>query len=102
MDFNHRIVKNILNDLRKTISKEISLGQLKTAIDKHTGAVDSTFPKEIWEIIAGLNDLTTEQEQRNYAANLNTDEEGSYDSDEHYTIFDGAIAALQSYLDKAP
>jgi len=98
MHFNQRMASRIVSDLEKANANQISLNQLEELIECHLKALDSTFPKDVKRLIDKIIPQIHVLKQINYAANLNTENEGEEDAEIRDASFDEVIASLQAFI----
>ena len=64
-------------------------------------AVDSTFPSQLRNMIEDISLKIEEHRDRQYAANINTAQEGTYDESlEVGDLFNSEIACLEDYVQR--
>lgn len=98
MEFNHRIVSKIISDLEKARANKMPLDQLAILIEGHANALDSTFPKNLRVLVDNIFRKIHDLKLANYAANLNTDDEGLEEAGLRDSSFDQAISSLREFI----
>jgi hypothetical protein len=99
LSFNKKIAKKILIDLVNVKNGILSLKNLEENINKNLDAIDSTFPTHLRGTILEVLPKISEHQMKQYAANLNTCEEGTYNEVLPVkNIFDFAIDALTDFI----
>lgn len=99
MDFNKKMAEQILFDLKDAKNQSITLKVLEVEVRKNLGAVDSTFPREIKNLIEGIFSKIEIHQQNQYCSTLNTDQEGTCDETLPLDdLFDAEITHLENYL----
>lgn len=99
-EFNKKIAEDILSDLKRAKNLELSFVDLEEYISAKLGGLDSTFPAHLKEILKKIPRKIHDHRQNQYAATLNTDDEGTYDESLPLDgLFDFEIESLQRYID---
>lgn len=99
MDFNKKIARRILLDLQNAKKLNISVKTLEKNILLNLGAIDSTFPNEIKDMLDKTLWQITEHHESQYSASLNTPQEGTYDETlPNGNLFEPEIAYLEEYV----
>lgn len=95
---NKKIVRRILADLHSFKELTLSSFTLESNVHLNMGAVDTTFPSQIKDIIDLILSKLSDHQAEQYAATLNTPEEGTHDQNLPVgNLFDCEIALLEEY-----
>ena len=99
MNFHKRILNRILLDIHSAKNLNISFNTLDKNIRQNLGAVDSTFPLEIKNIIYEILLKIENHQQEQYVSTLNTSNEGIPDETLFAgKLFDNEISFFESLL----
>jgi len=99
MGSNKKIVSDILENILRTRSGELSLQELEDSIENSLPGLDSKFPEGTRELIANVVFRVREKQVENSAAVLNTSSEFIYDENQGtHLLFDVVIHAVREYL----
>lgn len=98
MDFNKKITRRILVELKDVKKRNLSCKVFESNIRKNFAAVDSTFPIEVRSVIETILLKIEEHMEKQYCATLNTCREGTYDEILPVdNLFDYEIVLLEEY-----
>lgn len=98
-EFNKKIAMSILSDLQQAKNLKLSFDSLNKNISDKLIAVDSTFPVELREVLLATSRKIHDHQQDQYAATLNTDDEGTNDGKLPVGgLFDLEIKSLEKYI----
>ena len=98
MNFNTKITHEIISDLQNAKKNNLSFRILKQNILENVGAIDSTFPIQIKDMLEVVLSKIENHQQIQYSNTLNTPNEGTYDETTPVgDLFDTEIAYLTEY-----
>lgn len=99
IDFNKKILRRILVDLRSFSQLNLSCSALEKKVHLNMGALDSTIPSHIKVIIEIILSKIEYHRQEQLVATLNTNQEGTYDQNLPVSgLIDSEIALLDKYI----